>query len=453
MSSRDTTVLVVEDDQTLAEALCDQLRDAGLGVEHAASVAAARAALTEREFDAALLDLHLPDGTGVDVLKMIVGEHLLTEAVILTGYADIPTAIETIKLGAYDYLSKPARAEEVEAAVRQAADKARLRRENEALKIRLSRSEPVVEGLVTEDPAMRELIGTLERAAASDLPILIQGESGTGKELLARAAHRKSPRASQAFVAINCAALPENLLESELFGHERGAFTGALSRKPGLFEVADRGTIFLDEIGELPLAIQVKLLRATELGEFFRVGSTRAVRCDVRLVSATSRDLEEEVEAGRFRSDLYFRIDGVTLSLPPLRDRPGDIVPLAAHFLRETGSPKRLTREAIDALQAYSWPGNVRELQMVIRRAAILSRGDTIGPAAVPLQGRGRAPRKGEFPSGLTLAELEESYIRKVLADNAGHRGRTAKALGIDAKTLYNRLGPEHPKRGREQPD
>jgi DNA-binding NtrC family response regulator len=453
MSRRDDRVLVVEDDQTLAEALCDQLGDAGFGVEHAASVAAARAALTEGEFDAALLDLHLPDGSGVDVLKTIVEEHLLTEAVILTGYAEISTAIETIKLGAYDYLSKPARAEEVEAAVRQAVDKARLRRENEALKIRLSRTEPGVEGLVTEDPAMRELIETLDRAAASDLPILLQGESGTGKELLARAAHRKSPRASQAFVAINCAALPENLLESELFGHERGAFTGALSRKPGLFEVADRGTIFLDEIGELTPAIQVKLLRAIELGEFFRVGSTRAIHSDARVVTATNRNLVEEVEAGRFREDLYFRLDGVTLTLPPLRERPTDVIPLALHFLRETGSPKRLTREAVAALQAYSWPGNVRELQMVIRRAAILSRGDSIGPAAVPLRGRAAGPRKGELPSGLTLSELEEAYIRKVLADNDGHRGRTAKALGIDAKTLYNRLGPERPKRRSAPPD
>jgi len=442
-----TRVLVVEDDASLADALCDQLEEFGCMTTHAGSVREARGALEEGDFEVALLDLHLPDGSGIDVLKQVVEDRLLLEAVVLTGYAEVSTAIQAIKLGAYDYLSKPARSEELDMAVRQAAEKARLRRENLSLRVRLARHEPRVEGLVTEDKSMRELIDRLERAAQSELPILIEGESGTGKELFARAAHHKSPRSAQPFVAFNCAAVPENLLESELFGHEKGAFTGAANRKPGLFEVADGGTLFLDEVGEVSPSVQVKLLRAIEQKEFFRVGGTRAVTSDVRVVAATNRDLASAIEGGEFREDLYYRLNGVTLKVPPLRERRGDVLPLALHFLREAQTEKTLAPKALEALQAYSWPGNVRELQMVIRRAAILALGDTIGAEDVDTRAPRRAARKGELPSGLTLAQLEEAYIKKVLAENGGHRGQTAKALGIDAKTLYNKLGPERPRR------
>jgi transcriptional regulator with PAS, ATPase and Fis domain len=279
----------------------------------------------------------------------------------------------------------------------------------------------------------------LERAASAVLPVLVHGETGTGKELIARALHERSPRRDQPFVPINCAALPESLIESELFGHERGAFTGAIDRKTGLFEVAHRGTVFLDEIGELSLPLQSRLLRVLETQEFFRVGGTRPVKVDVRIVSATNRDLPAEVDAGRFRGDLYYRLNGVTLRVPPLRERRGDIPLLVRHFLDRGGSGRMIDLEAVEVLKAYDWPGNVRELEMVIGRAALLSAGPSIGARDLPLEIRPRAtPRV--LKTDLTLAEMEKEYILTVLDKQRRHRGRTAEALGIDPKTLYNKL-------------
>ncbi len=439
-------VLVVEDDQALSEILCDELRSRGHQAVAAETVGRAREQLKDSEFEVALLDLMLPDGSGIDVLRQIGDEELSTEAIILTGYATVSTAIEAMKLGAYDYITKPARMDEIEVLVLKAAEKARLRRENRALRVRVERHE-VVEGLITEDPAVKEILASLERIAQADLPVLIQGESGTGKELVARAVHRLSPRSANAFVAINCAAVPENLLESELFGHEKGSFTGAMVRKPGLFEVADRGVVFLDEVGEIPPTVQVKLLRAIESKEFFRVGSTRPVRADVRIVSATNKNLKSEMQAGGFREDLYYRLNGVTLKLPPLRDRKGDVPLLAKHFADRFAPNKRLSARALDTLQEYSWPGNVRELQMVIQRAAILSSKDTLEPADLPLDLQDQNWKSGAVRAGLTLADMEREYIETVLREHEGHRGKTAKALGIDPKTLYNKLGPERPRK------
>ncbi len=442
-------ILVVEDDQALSEVLCDELRSRGHQAVAAESVGAAREHLRQMEFDVALLDLMLPDGSGIDVLRQVAEEDLAMEAIVLTGYATVSTAIEAMKLGAYDYITKPARMDEIEVLVLKAADKARLRRENVALKVRVQRHE-VVEGLLTEDPALKEIISSLERIAQADLPVLIQGESGTGKELIARAVHRLSPRGSFAFVAINCGAVPENLLESELFGHEKGAFTGALVRKPGLFEVADRGVVLLDEVGEISPAVQIKLLRAIETKEFFRVGSTRPSRADVRIVSATNKNLKAETQAGGFREDLYYRLNGVTLRLPPLRDRKGDVTLLAKHFTQRFAPHKRLSPKAIEALISYSWPGNVRELQMVIQRAVILSNNDTLEPEDLPLDVRDQNWKSGAVRAGLTLADMEREYIETVLRENEGHRGKTAKVLGIDPKTLYNKLGPERPRKKGE---
>jgi DNA-binding NtrC family response regulator len=354
-----------------------------------------------------------------------------------------------MKLGAYDYLTKPARVEELEVLVEKAAEKARLRRENVALRLRLERQEPIP-GLVTQDAAMRELLGTLERVAATELPVLIIGETGTGKELVARALHQRSPRRGQPFVAINCGAVPETLIESELFGYEKGAFTGAVGRKPGLFEVADRGVLFLDEIGDISAQVQVKILRALETKEFYRVGGMRSVRSDVRVVAATNKDLQREIEAGRFRQDLYYRVDGVTLRLPPLRERPDDVALLARHFLDRFGPGKKLGRSALEALQAHSWPGNVRELQMAMQRAAALAPQETIQADDLPLRGQAREDwTSGAARAGLTLEELERHYIQAVLDANQGHRGRTARALGLDPKTLYNRLGAARPRKER----
>ncbi|MBI3932992.1 MAG: sigma-54-dependent Fis family transcriptional regulator [Acidobacteria bacterium] len=439
-------ILVVEDDKALSEVVCDELRGRGHMAVAAETVADGVEHLKQSDFDVALVDLMLPDGSGIDLLRQIAEEDLPTESIVLTGYAAVSTAIEAMKLGAYDYITKPARMEEIEALVAKAAEKARLRRENVSLKVRLQRQDSL-QGIITEDAAMKDLIATLQRVAPSDLPVLVQGESGTGKELVAAALHRMSPRAAQPFVALNCGAVPETLLESELFGHEKGAFTGALIRKPGLFEVADKGVLFLDEVGEIVPAVQVKLLRAIETKEFFRVGGTRPVRTDVRIVSATNKNLKNEMQQGRFREDLYYRLNGVTLKLPPLRERKEDVALLARHFVDRFAPKKKLTGAAVEALGRYSWPGNVRELQMVIHRAAILCGRDVIDAPDLPLDVGEQGWKAAAVRTGLTLAGMEREYIQTVLAEHDGHRGKTARALGIDPKTLYNKLGPERPRK------
>jgi DNA-binding NtrC family response regulator len=443
-------LLILEDDPSLSEVLCDSMRDRGHSPVPARSVADAVQLLDRTDFEVALLDLMLPDGSGLDVLRRIVEESLPMEAIVLTGYATVDTALQAMKLGAYDYQTKPARIDELEVLVEKAAEKARLRQENASLRVRLERQEPVP-GLITQDPAMRELLATLERVAATELPVLVMGETGTGKELVARALHQRSPRRAQPFVAINCGAVPETLIESELFGYEKGAFTGAMARKPGLFEVADRGVLFLDEVGDISAQVQVKILRALETKEFFRVGGMRPVRSDVRVVAATNKDLEREIEGGRFRQDLYYRLNGVALHLPALRDRHQDVALLARHFLGRFAPAKKLTRSAIEALQAHPWPGNVRELQMAMQRAAALCAGEMVDAEDLPL--RREPPRDwtaAAARAGLTLEELERQYIQAVLEANAGHRGNTARALGLDPKTLYNKLGAARPRRGRE---
>jgi two-component system response regulator AtoC len=445
-------VLVLEDDKALSEVVCEELRARGCHTVPAHTVADGFEQLKQWEFDVALVDLILPDGSGIELLKYIAEEGLPTESIVLTGYAAVSTAIEAMKLGAYDYLTKPARMEELEVRVAKAAEKARLRRENLSLRERLKRQDPA-QGLVTEDPAMKEVLATVGRVAPSDIPVLIQGESGTGKELIARAIHEKSPRAGLPFLAINCAAVPESLLESELFGHEKGSFTGAVARKPGLFELADRGVLLLDEVGEAPLSVQVKLLRVLETKEFLRVGGTRPVRSDVRIVSATNRNLKVEMQEGRFREDLYYRLNGVTLLLPALRDRREDIPLLARHFVDRFASKKKLSTKTLELLKTYSWPGNVRELSMAIQRAVVLSAAETIEPDDLPLDVRTPDWKAPAVRTELTLAEMEREYIATVLEQHQGHRGKTAKALGIDPKTLYNKLSHDPGRKKSDSPD
>ncbi len=443
-------VLVVDDDEALAEMISEALGQSGHEVQIAPSVAAASVLLESRDFDVALLDMHLPDGSGSDVLRRLIDEGSSTEAIVLTGSRDITGAIQIMKLGASDYLVKPTPISELEVAVAQAIERRRLRTENQTLRVRLERHESHA-AIVTEDPAFREIIASLAQVGPSDLPVLEQGESGTGKELVARAVHDSSSRKNGPFVAINCSAVPDNLLESELFGYERGAFTGAATRKLGLFEVADRGTLFLDELGDVSAAVQAKLLRVLETKEFFRLGATRPTRSDVRVVAATNKDLADLMASGGFREDLYYRINGVTLRLPALRDRPGDVLPLALHFMRVHGIKRGLSPRALAALKSYRWPGNVRELRMVIRRAGVLATGDLIEPRDLPLQsGKPAASASGELPDGLTLEQLEDRYIRHVLAQCKGHRARAAARLGISVKTLYNKIGPERPREKAE---
>jgi len=444
--TRAIRMLVLEDDKALSEVLCDELRARGHLTVAAETLARGRELLKQSDFEVAVVDLMLPDGSGTDVLRQIQEDGLPTETIVLTGYATVSSAIEAMKLGAYDYVAKPARMEEIEILVEKAAEKARLRQENASLRVRLERRDPAPD-LLTEDGGMKELLAAVSRVASSDLPVLVQGETGTGKRLLARAIHRQSPRAGQPFIAMSCAALPEVLLESELFGQEPEADAGAADRKPGLFEAADGGVLFLDEVGELPGAAQIKLLRAVESKEFSRVGGTRPVRSDVRVVSATTRDLKHGTQAGDFREDLFYRLNGVTLRVPALRERKTDITLLARHFVERYAARKKLSAAALQALARYSWPGNVRELQMVVQRASVLASGDTIEPADLPVDVRDPNWKAAAARSGLTLAEMEMEYISTVLSDNDGHRGKTARALGIDPKTLYNKLGPERPRK------
>jgi DNA-binding NtrC family response regulator len=438
-----TRVLVLADDRALADNLCDELRGRGHLAVAAASVAEGLDRLRQSEFEVGLLDL--ADGSGADLLRQASADDLPTEVVLLAADGAVPRAVEAMKLGAYDYLTKPPRMDELAVVLAKAAEKARLRRENVTLKARLHRLD-AEDAFLTEDPGMREVLATLQRAASSEMPVLIQGESGTGKHLAARALHRMGPRAGEAFVALNCRAVPDNLMESELFGHEKGAFAGALVRKAGVFEVADRGVLFLNEVGEISPAAQARLLRAIEAREFLRVGGTRPVRSDVRVVSASTRPLRAETQAGGYREDLYQRLASITLRMPALRERPADIAPLARHFLERCAARKKLTPRALEALQRYAWPGNVRELKMVIQRAAALSSREAIEAEDLPLDVRdpgGKVPMR----TGLSLAEMEKEYIETVLRQNDGHRGKTARALGIDPKTLYNKLGPERPRK------
>ncbi len=439
-------VLVVEDDAALSEILCDALQGHGYVVSPAALVRSALDQVRASEFDVAMVDLMLPDGSGIEVLREIAAQELATECIVLTGYAEVATAIEAMKLGAYDYLTKPARLEEIEVLVEKAAEKARLRRENVALRVRLERHDRPA-GIVTDDPGMREILATIGRVASSELPVLVEGETGTGKELVARALHAQSPRAGAPFIAINCAAVQESLVESELFGHEKGAFTGAIARRPGVFELADRGVLFLDEVGEVSPAVQAKLLRVLESREFFRVGGTRTTQVDIRVVSATNKDMRREVAEGRFREDLYYRLGGVTIRLPPLRERRHDVGLLASVMLSRLTPRRTLSPGALDKLRAYAWPGNVRELQMVLHRAAVLSPRELLSPEDIPLDPP-RPPKAEAVRAGMTLAEVERQYIESVLAEHGGHRGKAAKALGVDPKTLYNKLGAAKDKSG-----
>src|SRR6185503_4641164 len=333
-------------------------------------------ALDAAEWDVLLLDLKLPDADGVDILATVRKEHPELQTIIVTGFANVQSAIDTMRLGAFDYLTKPPNFEELGMRVEKAGEKTLLERENRRLRFQVQRN--MASDILTRSPVLQKVLRTIEMVAGARTPVLIEGESGVGKELLAQYLHRLSPRAAKAFVDLNCAAVPSTLLESELFGHERGAFTGAANEKPGLVEVADGGTLFLDEVGEMASEVQSKFLRVLDSGTFYRVGATRKRRADFRLVAATNRDLRAEVEAGRFRKDLFFRIHGVRVVIPPLRERPEDVPLLVEHFARALPAAKTFSAGALQALSAYDWPGNVRELHFAVERAGLLAEGAVI---------------------------------------------------------------------------
>ncbi len=432
-------VLVVDDETNFRKVLVRELERRGYQTRAAKDGGEALDLLQGNTADIVLLDLKMPGLDGIEVMRRLKERPDPPEIIVMTGFGSVPTAIEAVKLGAYDYVTKPCKIEKLDLLVRKAFEKRRLLSENVLLRSKLHTNEEWL-GLVTQSPKMLEVLKLINRAGPTDSSVLILGESGTGKELVARSLHGRSPRKDGPFVAIHCGGLHREILESELFGHERGAFTGAHATKPGLFEMADKGTVFLDEIGEMPLESQVKLLRALETQSFYRVGGTQPRQVDVRVVSATNKDLAEAVRRGQFRQDLFYRINSVSITLPPLRERPEDILLLANHFLadRPSLSPMKLSEEGASALERYSWPGNVRELKHVIQRALMLAPGEVIEVQDLPLDIQASV-QAGE-PTPRRLDSLERKHIVNVLQQVQGHRGKAASILGIDPKTLYRKI-------------
>ncbi len=441
----ETRLLLVDDEEAFRTIISKELARVGYHVETAGTLEDARAALARGSFHLVLLDIRLPDGSGLELLADIKSSLPSTQVVILTAFGTVQEAIEAMKRGAHDFLTKPCKLGELEAVLERALEVSNLERGNWALQRDVDRLQPS-DRFVGETPAVRELHDMVSRVATTDSTVLIRGESGVGKELVARAVHRQSRRAKQPFVVVDCASLHENLLQSELFGHEKGAYTGAVRLKHGLFEVADRGTIFLDEIGEVSSPLQVKCLRVLETGVFRRVGGTADVKVDVRVIAATNRPLESMLKEGTFREDLYYRLNVFSLSIPPLRERREDIPHLVAHFVRNSSiAPKRavgVSPEAMDVLRRYAWPGNARELENVIERALILCDAGVIQPEHLPIGVRlSPAPAlDGEPGSRPTLEEAERRYIRQVLEECAGHRQKAAHILGISERNLYRKL-------------
>ena len=429
-------ILIADDDKNLRTVLTKELSEGGNEVEGVESGTRAIELLERDEYDVLLLDLNMPGLGGMDVLKKIKTLELSTEVIILTAYSTLSTAVEAMKLGAYDYLTKPFKVEELRAIIGKAYEKKTLINENLALKTQIKRQSQSHK-IITKNPSMLEILENVKKMALSDLPVLICGESGVGKELIARTIHDASKRMNGPFIPINCGAIPENMLESELFGHEKGAFTGAYTRKLGLLEIAHHGTIFLDEICELNATLQGKLLRAIETGTFFRVGGTREVEVNVKFVSSTNKDIKREMEQGHCRSDLYYRINTLTLTIPPLRERKEDIPLLVEHTIKTNPAFKnnRFDQEALKVLLEYPWPGNVRELQNVVHRTLLLSKNNIIDSSDLPddLNPDAKAP-------GRKLEDIEREYILKVLKEVEGHKGKAAEILGIDPKTLYRKL-------------
>ena len=445
---RTASILVVEDDAAMRDLLVEELGDAGYAVQAAAGATAGLELARANRFDLIITDLRMPEMDGFDLIRGVVALPEAPHVVMITAFGSIETAIRAVKLGAYDYITKPFEMEELLLV----ADKAL---GEKALRTKVARLQREVEerfglgAIIAKSQAMRDVISLVQRIAGSTASVLVTGESGTGKELIARAIHYNSPRRAAPFVGVNLAAVPEGLIESELFGHKKGAFTDARQDRPGLFVEADGGTIFLDEIGELALPLQAKLLRVLQEHEVRPLGATKNQRVDVRVVAATNKQLAAMLADGSFREDLYYRLNVIHLDLPPLRSRPEDIVPLAERILADLAAKQtpprhmRLSPEAQQLMLAYHWPGNVRELTNVLERGMALCQGELIADEDLPAQVRERKPADflgTAVARRMTLADLEREFIEAVLVDEAGNKTRAAQRLGLDRKTLYRKL-------------
>lgn len=434
-------LLVVDDDNDLRGSVVRRLKRQGYSVRDAELPSQAIELAGKRHFDIALIDLSMPEMNGIELLGRLKQIEPGCEVVMLTGEATVETAVEAMKHGAYDYITKPCPFDELHVVLTKAWERQQLGRENTQLRAALDRATPSTE-IVGETKAIRNVLRLIEKTAPTDSPVLILGESGTGKELVARAVHRNSQRADKPMVTINCAALQESLLESELFGHEKGAFTGASAAKLGLFQVADGGTLFVDELGELAPALQAKLLRVLEDGSLRRVGSTREQKVDVRIIAATNRDLQQKVSESRFREDLFYRINVLSIEIPPLRERRDDIPLLIDHFLGRSGHGNwQIADDARKAMCHYHWPGNVRELSNIIERGTILADDNRITLADLPeniSRCLGAPPETDGIADEVDdLEERERRHVAHVLAREQGSRKRAADALGINRRSLY----------------
>jgi DNA-binding NtrC family response regulator len=442
-------ILVVDDERSTLDALSTILRREGHVVLTAASAQEALAQLEDEELDLLLSDVRMPKMDGLALLRDIKTHHSQMVVIMMSGHQDVTAAVDAMKAGAFDYMVKPFGREEVVRTIQKALAHRSLLVENLALK-RQVRYQGARAQVIGSSPAWRKVGEMVEQIAPSRATVLITGESGTGKELIAGLIHQLSTRADRPFVTLNAAALPATLLEAELFGHEKGAFTGAQQRKAGRFELADGGTLFLDEIGDMPPEVQVKILRVLQDGTFERLGSTRTLQVDVRVVAATNKDLMQEVEAGRFRLDLYYRLNVISLRLPSLRERREDIPLLVAHFLRKYAVQNNkdvsgIQQQALQFLQLADWPGNVRELENVIERAVVLAKAPIIGIAELPapFQEKELPPTPSDhfaLPSHATLADIEREAIAQALQHTGGNRQATARSLNIGLATLYRKL-------------
>jgi DNA-binding NtrC family response regulator len=434
-------VLVVDDEEPFRRLLKKELSRKGYAVEVAPDGSEALRLLHDNSFDVILLDVVMPGVDGISLMKKLKEDPGAPAIIVLTGKATVETAVEAMKNGAYDYLTKPYKLDELVIVVDRAYEYSRLSVKSKLLEQELVRKESPFE-FIGKSRQLQDIHALIQKVAPTDSPVFIQGESGTGKELVANTVWHYSTRKDAPFIALNCASLSENLIESEIFGHEKGAFTSAYQMKHGLVEVADKGTLFLDEIGEMPIGLQAKLLRFLDSGEFRRVGGNKTLRVDVRVIAATNKDLSAMIKTGKFREDLFYRLNVINIILPPLRERKEDIAELSRHFLKKYA--KKLSKsitdfapDALEMLSEYHWPGNVRELENVMERAVILCESDLLGAENLSLPSSAAVEELGTNPS---LEEMEKAYILRVLKEAGNNQSRASQLLGIDRKTLYLKL-------------